>query len=156
MADRKEQQVQLLHAGIGAAIVFFVSYAVAPLLPVVPNAALVAAIAAAFFISDALVFGTYVLLLLLWIKYLPGITLEMAYLAGVAAVTYIVVRLLVLKKSFAAVLVFLALFQFVFWAFFFTGNSALGTVYFYLEFLYNGILALILFGAHAWIQRNYH
>ncbi|OGM91240.1 hypothetical protein A2755_02450 [Candidatus Wolfebacteria bacterium RIFCSPHIGHO2_01_FULL_48_22] len=155
MKDRHFLQSQLLQTAIIFLIIVALSYTVFPLLPVSVNYALAAAVVGAFFLSEITAYALYTLLLLVWLKYAPSVTAELFFTAAASVAAFAVVRFLVLKKSFFMGLLMLACFHILFWLIFFEGTF-FTSVYFYLEFLYTGALAILLYGLHIWAQKISH
>jgi hypothetical protein len=143
---------QLIQIAVVLCALFFLSYVVFPLLPVAVNYALVALVVGAFFIPSVSAYLLYALILLVWLKYTPMLSPELWFIAAAALFTFLIIKFFVFKRSFIAVLLFIAFFQVLFWEFFHAG-PVFSSVYFYLEFLYNGALALILYGIHSSMRK---
>lgn len=153
MTKKQTTLHNLVQAVLIAGGLFILSAVFFPMLPIMPNYALVALITGAFFLNEIIVYCLYALLILVWLKYVPVMSLEMLYLILTACAAFLAVRLFIFKRSFVIGIIFLACFQTIFWLLFY-GAAAFSTAYFYLEFFYNCVLLLALYAAHALISSS--
>lgn len=119
--------------------------------PIRPNVYLVAIILLAFIIDDALVFLLFLLGTLAWLKYTPFATAELTTLGLIGIGVYGIRKMLVREAHVALMIGTLFVSQVTFWAFFF-GRQLFG-VPFFMEFLYNVLILLIMYSVWVWAKK---
>lgn len=119
-----------------------------------PDIFLVCALALVFFVEVPETFFAMLAAQLLWMKYIPSVTYELAVIAAYAALMFFAVRSFILRKNFAIFCVFLLIGQAVFWGLFAAPGTLL-SVPFLLEFLYNVGVGSVAYIVGLWAKKKF-
>lgn len=125
-----------------------------PSFQVKPNLFIVIPLVGAFFIRSWYVYLVFLLGQIFWFKYVPHFELEYLYLFVFGMVAFFSVRFFIFRRNFISVLLLLLVFQIFFW-FLTDGGSAILSILFVREFLYNGIIAGAALAIGTWQEKKF-
>jgi hypothetical protein len=119
-----------------------------------PNVFLVGVLALVFFVEVPETFFAMLAAQLLWMKYIPSVTYELAAIAAYGAIMFFVVRAFVLRRNFVIFCVFLLMGQAIFWGLF-APSGTLFSVPFLLEFMYNVGVGSVAYIVGLWAKKRF-
>jgi hypothetical protein len=149
--SRSRQWYALATALVAAVVWRMIAF---PIFGVVPHVMLVAVLLVAFLVRDPLIFAWGMAALVLLTLYTPFFQVEYFLLVACGVAWFIVSRAFVFERTLIFLIGAVVVAQGIWWIGIGYG-SAIFSVSFVLEFLYNAIVASVLFFVVVWLEEIY-
>jgi len=120
-------------------------------LPIKPNIYLVAIVLLAFVMQEPLLYGVFLLGVIGWAKYTPASTMELLVLGIMGVVLFMLRKGLVRETHIVLMGGSVLILQLIFWGVFFA--QGIFSVLFFMEFFYNILALLLLYGVWLWAKK---
>lgn len=133
---------------------FFVLLCISQIFSLIsPNIFLLFALSCAFFIDDIWTFLLCIGGGLLVVEYVPYLSYEIVALAVMSVLTFLILKVFILRRGFILFIVCILLLQTLFWALFY--QAGIVSLSFVMEFLYNIVFGGMFFVYSIWLKKKF-
>lgn len=116
-----------------------------------PNIYLICVVLGALVVDHGLLFGTFLLGILWWLKYVPYTTPELIAIGVIGVVLYGIRKMFIRESHPALVVVMIVITQLIFWLLF--SRKGLLLLPFVIESFYNILLTLVVYNVWVWAKK---